>query len=649
MSAPPDQTLRGRLAARSYAELLEASLFWLEAGVASPPPGAIVEPLARAMLDPDRISNRLRLLSAKAKTVLGAVLCASEGALQSTQWASTGLRGYEVESAAGELVRRAFLFAERRHGAVTYRVAADARPALAEALSQDGRPIDSVFSREGFFRHRGGGVLPQGRLADRIESARRSAGDIVPEVISRFGGLLTRSSHARLEGASEFDRARLRAALEENGLGTALRLSLEEYGIALRGDTVVAFHETLEEALLEGTPAAGGGEPPPSIACAGVDGLNDLTALVGRLHASGARLTLASRLTKPSRRALLEEMTTRDEKGAGEFLEFLLRFARSADLVAPGKGQRLVPSSGASAFEALSLREKLRKLVAYALHERADSDVDFHMKALRPALLEIAAALPPAAFVPAALLNAAARNRTFARLDRQKARERYQELFQHGHAPRPSDPLALAYAAHRFVAGRLHPLGLVDLAYRGTRVEAVRLTALGAEVLTGAEPGDGGGPSRALIVNPDFEVVVFPEATSPELLYSLSRFARRTKADLVSTYRLTRESVAQAAASGMSAEEIVETLARHARAPLPESVAVALRDWSFGGRLLTTSGGAPLLEAGDKGTLDTLLLRVPGLESLVVRKVSETAAELRPGPLPEAIAAELGRRGVRIE
>jgi hypothetical protein len=655
VTSPRRTDLRSRLRARSYGELLETALFWLDVKGAPPPAEAIVDPLAEAMLDADRVASRLRSIGEKPKAVLAATLRTPGASFASTQHAATGLKGYEFDSAAAELVKLGFLFAERRGGAVVYRAADDAVAALAEALSQDGRSLDTVFSRAAFAASRGADPAREGPLAPRVEAAAARAGDVVRDLVLRFGGLVTRATFEKLDSGggperdgAEWDRTRLREALESAGVGTAARLSLEEYGIALRDEALVAFHETLAEAIAEAEPLDPAGL---EIASAGVDGLADLFAIVSRVRASGARLTLASRLYKTSRRVLGAEMVSKEGAGpAEEMLDFLVQFARHARLVEEGPDQRLAPAAGAAAFEALPLREKLRRVVAFSLGERSEPALDFHLRRMRKTLVACAARLRPGDFVPAGVLPALARNRYFAEMDRLEVREQYQTLYQHLKAPPTADPLALVYGALRFVTRRLHPLGIFDLGLRAGRVEALRLTELGAEVLSGAEPrrGEGAAPvPGALIVNPDFEVVVFPDGATPEVLYALSRFSTRVKSDTVATYRLTRESVARAAAGGLSADEIVLALEEHARAAVPQNVAVTIRDWARAARLHVGSA-TPLLEASDAESLESLL-RIDGLAALVVRRVSDTTVELSAVPREEGLLRELARRGVRVD
>src|SRR5262249_6712554 len=189
--------------------------------------------------------------------------------------------------------------------------------------------------------------------------------------------------------------------------------------------------------------------------------------------------------------------------------------------------------------------------------------------------------------------------------------------------------------------------GLFDLGLRNGRLEAVRLTELGAQVLAGAPVPAPRPDAKALIVNPDFEIVVFPEASDPELLYALARFSRRVKGDRVSTVRLSRESVLQAAATGMSADDILETLASRSRTPIPQGVAYNVRDWAKGLRFVEVRTTC-LLEAGDAETVERILA-LPGMDSLAARRVSERVIELSREPEDPALIEELRRLGVFVK
>lgn len=93
-------------------------------------------------------------------------------------------------------------------------------------------------------------------------------------------------------------------------------------------------------------------------------------------------------------------------------------------------------------------------------------------------------------------------------------------------------------------------MGLVDLgtvtdarAPWGNRLVAIRLTPLGAHLLTGAPlPHDAEPTGGRLIVQPTFEVLVSPPVAETHLAL-LDRIAERVQLDQAAVYRLTRDSL----------------------------------------------------------------------------------------------------------
>jgi hypothetical protein len=108
-----------------------------------------------------------------------------------------------------------------------------------------------------------------------------------------------------------------------------------------------------------------------------------------------------------------------------------------------------------------------------------------------------------------------------------------------------------------------------------------RFTEQGQQALgqtdAGARPV---GPSPCLIVQPNFEVMVFIDAAPLDLLFALTSVAERiSQADRVVTYRMSSESVQRGLAMGYEVEELITALERASHAPIPASVLFELRDW----------------------------------------------------------------------
>ena len=81
----------------------------------------------------------------------------------------------------------------------------------------------------------------------------------------------------------------------------------------------------------------------------------------------------------------------------------------------------------------------------------------------------------------------------------------------------------------------------------------------------------------ALIVQPNFEVVFFSPA--PGFEAALGRFCERLGREVGVLFRITRQALNRAAAAGMTAEEVLEALARGSRSPVPPNVEHEIRGW----------------------------------------------------------------------
>jgi hypothetical protein len=140
-------------------------------------------------------------------------------------------------------------------------------------------------------------------------------------------------------------------------------------------------------------------------------------------------------------------------------------------------------------------------------------------------------------------------------------------------------------------------LGIVRLGYADGKLVSFQLTERGAFALGVLKelparsqegvPAAGGSsrsasearPDRALIVQPNFEVIVYPEIAGVPVLVELDRFAERVRMDRAAIYRLTRPALCRGLQAGMTLDEIVGTLERQNGGPLPQNVAYTLDEW----------------------------------------------------------------------
>ena len=150
----------------------------------------------------------------------------------------------------------------------------------------------------------------------------------------------------------------------------------------------------------------------------------------------------------------------------------------------------------------------------------------------------------------------------------------------------------------------------------GKRPVAFRLTELGKAVLhpaqtipvaTASTPA-GDQTSGVWVVQPNFEVMVYLDRTTPPQLAFLERHAERTQSQqYMAHYRLTRESVYQGLESGTPLDALLEELGRHAQTPLPQNVTVEIREWATLREQVVLHHRADVLEFADPAGRDAML------------------------------------------
>ncbi len=200
----------------------------------------------------------------------------------------------------------------------------------------------------------------------------------------------------------------------------------------------------------------------------------------------------------------------------------------------------------------------------------------------------------------------------------------------------------------------LHWLGLIDAGYaraeqrsEGQPPQAVRLTGLGRRLLTADAPEPAPSVAGvALVVQPNFEVLVLDALGHLDLAARLDGFADAHSLDRAAIYRLTRASVVRGLAAGWSEARIVETLETGARTALPQNVRHTLADWSREYERVHLRRDAAILEAPDAATLDGWLAD-PALAASVTRRLTPTVALVRNAEVHD-VATALDRRGVEV-
>jgi hypothetical protein len=159
-------------------------------------------------------------------------------------------------------------------------------------------------------------------------------------------------------------------------------------------------------------------------------------------------------------------------------------------------------------------------------------------------------------------------------------------------------------------------LGIVRLGYSQGKLVSFQFTERGAVAVGLIESSTSTSRStstststsnqRALVVQPNFEVVVYPEVAGISLLVELDRFAERVKMDRAALYRLTRADLCCGLQSGLTLAEITRALESYNAGPLPQNVAYSLVEWERLYNRIHVHRSVSLIEAADDAELSAL-------------------------------------------
>jgi hypothetical protein len=113
--------------------------------------------------------------------------------------------------------------------------------------------------------------------------------------------------------------------------------------------------------------------------------------------------------------------------------------------------------------------------------------------------------------------------------------------------------------------------------------------------------------ASAMLVQPNFEVVVLmPEVDAPRL-WQLARISTPTDSQQVAHFRIEERHVAQAANAGVSSDSIVAFLRAASKTPVPQNVEFSIREWVKRTERISIWLDAALFEAEGVEELDRIL------------------------------------------
>ena len=680
--------LMAALQNRSAVELRELLSFWDGHGPDPETHEQLVGELERRMSSEKAVRKRVKFLSKKLVDLLKFFL-RGEGYRADLEHL-TGSRSFsylspfELKAAINALLKRGFLFSAAHsnghrpppstNGHDSYLVPCELGDLLQAFIWDDDRSVDETFTLRGHLArlverkdldallrsHLGTTASANDHaeaaalLAAPAAVARRLAAlenprhaELVSVVVQAYGGVASRSVLEKAhKGLGRWNRKVLQEALESNLIGTVRHVSLGEYGIHQFDEVVVVFEELVDAARAALDPS------PPRITAVrslGVDLISDISAFLSFVEHNPIRLTLSGKVYRTAVRKLEESFILARSSGfSGPWLfQYLFEFCQSQSMLERGRDRSVVLTVKGRSWDRTPLEKKLSRLLKFACGNWTGVVEPFHGERLLELYLERLKQLKLGEWVDINAPAFSARNRYLAHLDHFGVRDRFQSRYQFAQQSGMRDPHQLAVALTTWARERLYLFGLIDVADIDAKPALLRLTALGAKALGLSVPDaemDAGAP---LVVNPDFEIILFPDGDTYDLVTELDRFAERTSSDSVYRYKLTEASIEKAVAEGLEPSVILRTLSEKSRVEVPQNVIYSIGQWAEKVKFVSQAT-VSLVRGRNKEVIDRIL-HDRALRPFVLERLSPTALLMSPEIARERLAELLKPLGVFLD
>jgi hypothetical protein len=609
--------------------LRECAYRWCGSGGAEP--RQALGAVSAAMEDEQRVQARLAALPRKLQDLLE-VFFADGGAVRSVQVLFTECgrhfkSRFDLEASLAALHREAFVWHVRDKRWATLDSPCWAAPSeLVECVrhfrQRRQRQLQDALTLQGFldarfFRdrtangHPGNGAAngsvkaraPDGKAADakaadharkiyklytmesaiaqRLQKLPAPVAALVDVALQKHGGIASQDELVRDADSGEVpDLAFAGKCLEEAMLGTTAALDLARIGIQPIERAVVVFHEVALHAIKKRgelhRPHVG-----EELVCRG-DFASNVSRFLRELQQSKVLFTADGDLFKASAKRIAGTLlpVPGGFLSADAALEAIFRFCLHRRLIDRRGERSLRPTPAGSEFDRAALAEQTRMLLGHFVEDRTLPGEPYHHTRMRRVLLRLLRRAEPMVWQDVAVLPFLARNAYLAQLETAPTEEFFAARF-HGGGYTPSESLQqMCWNLLVWVKKRLFPVGIVDVGMHQGRVTALRLSRLGADLLEAEPAGKVGGTRSTVIVQPDFEVLVFPGDDVHDVVHLFDRFACRTKSDHVHQFRIDEASVRTGIGDGLTGAQILQELTDRARVPIPQNVLYSLEEWS---------------------------------------------------------------------
>lgn len=665
---------------KSRADLGEYYSFWDGPAPAPKTSDELVAALVERMTDEDSVRKRIKFLSKKLIDLLKFLLrdtaytASREGVLRSRLFSY--MSQYEVEAALNALQKRGFVFqlGDRTQEALqSFSVPFDLGEVLSSFLWDEECSLAELFSLSGYLKRfaeadheRLLAALPDApaalptaqavvalcepsQVAQRLRRLEPELLEVVRVAIADAGGFMTKAAYDRCRGKGpKWDRRRFRRDLEGAFLGTIRHLSLGEFGINHFDDTLVLFDEVVAvfRAGFGADPAHGLDD----VRTCGVDLISDISNFLSFVAHNRIRLTLNGQIYRTVTKKLAEQfiLSHKAELSGFDAFQYIYDFCLAHKLIERRPDRSLHITVKGRMWEMQALDKKVRVLLDFTFRETLADGDSFHAPRLRDQLLAALGGLEVGRFYDVMAAPLTARNAYLARLEEDHIRDAFQNRYQYAPSAVMRDATGLAQGLLHWQRDRLYLLGLVDIGLRADVPTAMRLTPLGALALGRTLPADLAVAGRPLMVNPDFEVLLFPEeGDTYDLITRLDRFCERQSSDSVYRFKVTALSIEKAVAEGVDVAEILRVLSENARASIPQNVVYSIKEWA--GKVRFVSAKRVTVLRGRNREIMDRVVRVLAQLDIAPERLSPTAVVIEENADLGRLEDDLAREGVFLE
>jgi len=476
--------------------------------------------------------------------------------------------------------------------------------------------------------------------------------------IAEYFGIFTHSAAA----GARLARPEWRRDLEEARLGTTGVLSLKDYGIDLEEEALIVYQEiAYEVGIAEAQKGPWDHDREISL---GADLIIDIDRALEVLRSEPLEVTREGNFYKKIEERIAGHFVTAQypEFHEGSPVSHILELCRRLHFF-DEEGQRMtLDPLRRRVWSKKPLLRKADQIFELYRNENRGQRWSFHQTSVRGIFLDHLCRIRPGDWLVARHILSAVINHYLLSLEKAQVASAFHERctgdFRHETLVVPLQKLYrdLSY----WVVHRLALLGLVDIGYREGVFHALRLSRLGMRYFevknngggdfaqaAGAATAPAEATARALtekavyspensriLVNPDFEILLYPEAPD-EASWLISFFADRVDSDRVKRYRLSRESLKRGIVAGLTREEIVNFLEANVHGGIPPNVFFSLREWTDGVEVIRRQK-VTLLRASTAGGAERLS-EILERQEVPHERLNETTVVVRGGRHERAI------------